>query len=107
MSELLSELDSECLVLNLKTPVELTPSLPDYPVNLIDSTTLEIEISKHESINRLFQLLSELNIEVLSIRNKSNRLEQLFLHLVRQEPSAMSNKEPAAASNNERSTAFV
>ncbi len=92
MSELLSELDSECLVLNLKTPVELTPSLPDYPVNLIDSTTLEIEISKHESINRLFQLLSELNIEVLSIRNKSNRLEQLFLHLVRQEPSAMSNK---------------
>ena len=82
MSELLTELDSECLVLTLKSPVQTPPSLDGYPVNLIDSRTLEVEIQKKDSVNHLFQQLSEQKLEVLSMRNKSNRLEQLFLHLV-------------------------
>ena len=82
MSELLKELDSECLVLDLKSPVQQTPTLQGYAVQLIDDQTLEVEINKNESVNQLFQLLNQQDIEVLSMRNKSNRLEQLFLHLV-------------------------
>ncbi|MCW8931235.1 MAG: ABC transporter ATP-binding protein [Gammaproteobacteria bacterium] len=82
MSELLSELDSECLVLNLKTAIKTPPSLGDYSVRLKDTTTLEVEVKKGEGVNTLFKLLSENKIDVLSMRNKSNRLEQLFLRLV-------------------------
>lgn len=84
MTELLAELDRECFLLNLKTPLGRRPDLTDYPFNLIDETTLEVEVRKQDSVNKLFQLLSEQDIEVLSMRNKSNRLEQLFLRLVTQ-----------------------
>ncbi len=87
MLELLDELDSECLVLNLKQSIQKAPVLPNYPMRLIENRILEVQISKHESLNRLFQQLSEHQIEVLSMRNKSNRLEQLFLHLVNKKPS--------------------
>lgn len=82
MSELLKELDSESLVLSLKSSLHNCPELQGYPVSLIDQNTLEVEVSKKESVNQLFQLLNAQGIEVLSMRNKSNRLEQLFLHLV-------------------------
>ena len=51
-------------------------------LRLIDETTLEADISKDCSINFLFEELSRSGIEVLSMRNKTNRLEQLFVHLV-------------------------
>jgi len=86
MAELLSELDSECLVLNLKTALESTPLLGDYSARLRDKTTLEVEIKKNEGVNTLFQFLTESKVEVLSMRNKSNRLEQLFLRLVKRRP---------------------
>jgi ABC-2 type transport system ATP-binding protein len=82
MSELLQELDSECLVLDLKQPLTEKPVLGEYATFLKAPDTLEVEIKKHESVNKLFKLLSEQKIEILSMRNKSNRLEQLFLHLV-------------------------
>jgi ABC-2 type transport system ATP-binding protein len=87
MTELLSELDSECLVLNLKTSLDTTPLLGDYSAHLLNETTLEVEIKKNEGVNTLFELLSNNKIEVLSMRNKSNRLEQLFLRLVEKKPA--------------------
>lgn len=87
MLELLDELDSECLVLNLKNPIAYAPELKNYPMRLVEKRILEVEVRKHESLNHLFQLLSEHQIEILSMRNKSNRLEQLFLHLVNKKPS--------------------
>ena len=51
-------------------------------VRLVDETTLEADISKESSINFLFDELSARGIGVLSMRNKTNRLEQLFVHLV-------------------------
>ncbi|MCU7799979.1 MAG: ABC transporter ATP-binding protein [gamma proteobacterium symbiont of Lucinoma myriamae] len=83
MAELLSELDSECMVLNLKDPLDTAPTLADYSSCLIDNMTLEIEIKKGEGVNTLFELLSQQQIKVLSMRNKSNRLEQLFLRMVK------------------------
>ena len=82
MLELLAELDSECLVLNLKNRLAENPSLQSYPTQLVDSQTLEVQVKKYETMNELFALLNQLDIEVLSMRNKSNRLEQLFLSLV-------------------------
>jgi len=49
----------------------------------VDEKTLEVRLLKHQSLNDLFQQLSGLDIEVLSVRNKSNRLEQLFMDLVK------------------------
>ncbi len=87
MLELLNELDSECLVLNLKQPINCAPKLENYSIRLVQKRILEVEVRKHESLNHLFQLLSKHQIEVLSMRNKSNRLEQLFLHLVNNKSS--------------------
>ncbi len=49
-----------------------------------DDHTLEIEVSKEQNLNEIFSRLSEGGIEVLSMRNKSNRLEELFMRLVEQ-----------------------
>jgi ABC-2 type transport system ATP-binding protein len=83
MSDLLSELDSECLVLNLKQPLHSPVELNDFPTKWIDDWTLEVQINKSDSLNHLFQQLEQRNIHIQSMRNKSNRLEQLFLRLVK------------------------
>jgi len=83
--ELLDELGSECLVLELKTPLDKIAYLSDYPTHLIDKYTIEVEVRKNQGINQLFDVLTKNGIEVISMRNKSNRLEQLFLHLVKNE----------------------
>jgi len=54
---------------------------------MLDSSTLQIDISKQQGINNLFTQLSDQGIEVLSMRNKSNRLEELFLSLLKENKS--------------------
>lgn len=85
MTELLSELDSERMVLTLATPLRSAPILAGYTTHLTNATTLEVEIKKGEGINSLFKRLNENKVKVLSMRNKSNRLEQLFLSLVKKD----------------------
>ncbi len=82
MKALLAELHMETFVLDLRHALTELPALPGHVVRLMDETTLEADVSKEGSINRLFTDLSERGIEVLSMRNKTNRLEQLFMHLV-------------------------
>ena len=82
MSNLLRRLHTETFVLTLAKPLTHSPALPPYPVRLLDEITLEVEVSKEENLNRLFALLSDLGIEVLSLRNKVNRLEEIFMRLV-------------------------
>ncbi|WP_127477784.1 ABC transporter ATP-binding protein [Sulfurivermis fontis] len=79
---LLHQLNSETVVLDLKEPLAHTPHLDGYGSCLADACTLEVDIPRAEGINRLFQLLSAQGIEVVSLRNKTNRLEELFLRLV-------------------------
>jgi len=50
--------------------------------NLIDPTTLEVTMDKAHTLNELFQLLQAQGIQVASMRNKSNRLEELFVKMV-------------------------
>jgi ABC-2 type transport system ATP-binding protein len=80
--QLLNTLSMETFVLDLDTPLSTLPDLPDHKLQLIDEHTLEVEILRDKTINRLFSDLSGLGINVLSMRNKTNRLEQLFMHLV-------------------------
>ena len=82
MSSLLRRLHSEVFVLNLREELHEAPRLEGYPTTLADSHTLEVEVSKERSLNDIFLRLSDLGIEVLSMRNKVNRLEEIFMRLV-------------------------
>jgi ABC-2 type transport system ATP-binding protein len=82
MGALLSKLQTETFVLNLKGRVAELPQLGGYVLQHVDDCTLEAEVSKEHSINGLFEALSRNGIEVISLRNKQNRLEKLFLDMV-------------------------
>jgi ABC-2 type transport system ATP-binding protein len=82
MSSLLRKLHNETFVLNLRDAVSAAPRLDGYDVTLVDPNTLEIEVSKDQNLNDLFTRLSAQCIAVLSMRNKVNRLEEIFMRLV-------------------------
>ncbi|MBL7003036.1 MAG: ABC transporter ATP-binding protein [Gammaproteobacteria bacterium] len=83
MKSLLSSLDCEAFILDLEQPLQKAPVLKDVPsYQLIDSTTLEINIPKTYSLSQVFNQLSAHNINVKSMRNKVNRLEELFVSII-------------------------
>ncbi|MEJ2451257.1 MAG: ABC transporter ATP-binding protein [Gammaproteobacteria bacterium] len=84
MKSLLMRLNVETFVLNLNKAITELPPSPGYQLSLIDETTLEVTISKEQSMNDLFRCLSDYGIDVISMRNKTNRLEELFVRLVEQ-----------------------
>ncbi len=85
MVSMLQELDKEYFILYLKNPCEIAPNLDHYKVNWINSTTLELEISNNQTITELLQQLSNLGVEVSRLKNKTNRLEELFVRLTSDE----------------------
>jgi ABC-2 type transport system ATP-binding protein len=99
MSTVLRKLHTETFVLNLREPLQQLPSLPGYRVVQVDETTLEIEVNKEQNLNGIFAALSAAGVEVLSMRNKANRLEELFLRLVegRDVGSGQARPAPGAA----------
>lgn len=82
VKELLTRLNTETIVLDLKRPLAEPPEIPQCETYCPDEMTLEITFPKTYTLNQLFELLSKYNIETLSMRNKANRLEELFLGLV-------------------------
>jgi ABC-2 type transport system ATP-binding protein len=82
MSNLLRKLHTESFLLALRNPLTTVPQLPGYGVKLVDDHTLEVEISKEQSLNDIFGRLSSQGVDVLSMRNKVNRLEEMFMRLV-------------------------
>jgi ABC-2 type transport system ATP-binding protein len=79
---LLGKLQTETFVLNLKGRVSDLPQLGGFVLEHVDDCTLEVEMSREHTINGLFDALSRNGIEVISLRNKQNRLERLFLDMV-------------------------
>ncbi len=79
MKALLAKLETEIFLLDLSENRPLV--IDDYPFKWVDETTIEVEVKRQQGLNKLFQQLSEQQIEVLSMRNKSNRLEELFMNL--------------------------
>ena len=83
MKSLLSRLDVQGFVLDINQSLEIPPSIPDFEISLEDSTTLNVAIKKDQSINDLFNHLSTQGILVTSMRNQSNRLEEMFIEMVK------------------------
>ena len=82
MSHLLRRLHTETFVLNVSAPLTAAPPLNGYPVRMTDDHTLEVDVSNEQNLNDLFGRLSQLGVQVVSMRNKVNRLEEIFMRLV-------------------------
>ncbi len=85
ISKFLTQLNIETFVLYLTKPIEKSPNIPEYNCRLVDNLTLEVDLRDSQTMNELFKKLTEQNIFVLRMRNKANRLEELFLNLVGQD----------------------
>jgi ABC-2 type transport system ATP-binding protein len=94
MSGLLRRLHAQTFVLNVREALAAVPLVPGYPLTLVDDHTLEVEVSGDQDLNDLFSRLSATGIAVHSLRNKVNRLEEIFMRLV--EGSAGSRPPTAA-----------
>lgn len=82
MRSLLNTLNEETIILDLAKPINTLPTLEGYQALLTDNTTLEVVIKHEQGMNNLFIQLNAQGILITSMRNKSNRLEELFLDLV-------------------------
>jgi ABC-2 type transport system ATP-binding protein len=82
MDFLLRRLQSESFILNLRDRIERAPELDGYEISRIDDHTIEVAVSKQQNLNDVFTRLSTAGIRVLSMRNKVNRLEEIFMRLV-------------------------
>jgi ABC-2 type transport system ATP-binding protein len=82
MKSLLATLDIETFVLDVREPLSAAPQIEGMEIKLRDEFTLEASLPKQKSLNALFSALDQSDIRVLSMRNKANRLEELFLRMV-------------------------
>ncbi len=83
MKSLLSKLNVETFVLDMAT-IEGPVNLSSVVMRQLDDHTIEVDVLKEEGLNKVFAELTEQGHKVLSMRNKANRLEELFVHLVEQ-----------------------
>ena len=88
MGDVLRKLQREVFVLSLGEPLDRVPDLGGFEAELREDGELEVAIHADQTLNGLFDALSEHGITVLSLRNKANRLEELFMGLVENKPSA-------------------
>jgi ABC-2 type transport system ATP-binding protein len=93
MRSLLGRLHVETFILYLTKAIDTLPDCGNHAVRLVDKSTLEVDINKDQNISEVFRTLQSCNIEVVSMKNKSNRLEQLFISMM----SNKNNKEAAKA----------
>jgi len=82
MTSLLARLHTDNFVLDLAEPLTSCPTIPGYYIEHISAKVLNVAVIKEVGLNQLFSQLSMLNIKVVSLKNKSNRLEQLFMDLI-------------------------
>lgn len=82
MKTLLSKLETETFVLDLQHLEKNQPLVIEhYQYQWLDENTIEVEVKRKQGLTNLFRQLAQHNIEVLSMRNKSNRLEELFMKM--------------------------
>ena len=88
MSEVLRKLQREVFVLSLAEPLEKAPALKGFATRLREDCELEVEKGAQSDLNELFEQLNAQGIRVVSLRNKANRLEEMFMHLVESKGAA-------------------
>ena len=82
MNKVLRKLQREVFVLSLAEPVSEAPQLDGFETRLRSDTELEVDKGPAHNLNDLFEQLDRQDIKVDSLRNKANRLEELFMRLV-------------------------
>lgn len=82
MQTLLGKLGTQTYILDTRDTITFAPEIDNFRIRQVDARTLETDIDRGQNINQLFADLSARNIEVTSLRNKSNRLEELFIRLL-------------------------
>lgn len=88
MKSLLAKLNIETFILDI-SETQSQPTLNGFDYRLVDAHTLEVDVEKSEGLNPVFTQLTEQGIQVLSMRNKANRLEELFVRLVEDAEAAL------------------
>tara|TARA_A100001015_G_scaffold144882_1_gene160716 strand:+ start:2841 stop:3782 length:942 start_codon:yes stop_codon:yes gene_type:complete len=83
MKDLLSRLDVQGFVLDIEKPLDQAPIIDGFELRLDDPLTLVTATNKEKSINSLFSELNKIGIKVKSMRNESNRLEELFIEMIK------------------------
>ncbi len=79
---LLDKLELDSFILDLQSPVDTLPDINGYHLSLADSCTLIADLTREQNLSELFSILSDEGITIKSMKNKTNRLEQLFMNLV-------------------------
>ncbi|RDB43402.1 ABC transporter ATP-binding protein [Halomonas sp. DQ26W] len=93
---LLAELDTETFLLDLAHPVSDVPAIDGFEVRQVDAAQLAVAVHRGQRLNDVFTALSERDIQVVSMRNRANRLEEMFVTMVEQ-----GNEEKAEAERGE------
>ena len=88
MSAVLRKLQREVFVLSLEKPLSEAPELDGFETSLVEDTELEVDKGPDVTLNELFAQLDARGIRIVSLRNKANRLEELFMRLVENKNSA-------------------
>jgi len=80
--ELLAELDTETFLLDLAHPVEAAPEIEGFEISRVDDAQLAVVVHRGQRLNDVFAALSEQGMQVMSMRNRANRLEEMFVSMV-------------------------
>ena len=83
MKKLLHTLHHQTFIFNTEQPLAILPDMTPFTAELIDPYTFELRVDNDLSLNKVFALLTKHNINIHSMRNKTNRLEELFLDLIK------------------------
>jgi len=89
MKSIIAKLDIETLIMDTRESIDNIGELDGYHYKKRDANSMEVEVKKGKGVNDLFTQLNEKNIKVLSLRNKTNRLEELFVRLVENKSSKL------------------
>jgi len=90
VKNLLQQLNKEVFILDSATNLPLQLKIPGFNYQQIDEHSFEIEVEKGQSLNQVFNILSEQGVSIISMRNKANRLEEMFVAMINQSGSAQS-----------------
>ncbi|MDN3520027.1 ABC transporter ATP-binding protein [Halomonas ramblicola] len=95
--ELLTELDTETFLLDLAHPVEAAPEVEGFEVSRVEPSQLAVVVHRGQRLNDVFSALGEQGIQVVSMRNRANRLEEMFVSMVEGDQGAIDRHEEVRA----------
>jgi ABC-2 type transport system ATP-binding protein len=104
MKALLRKLTREVFVLDIKESITSDLQLSGFVLRLMDEHCIEVEVDQHQTLNQLFNQLAEQGVTVTSMRNKANRLEEMFVSVLNAPDASETNDSEASDSNINSST---